>query len=161
VEYVLNIDTNKWPLALQYAYEDHVGVTPQYARIKIARALEAADPTSNEPPDEFYNISPKWLIGLLWAGQHLSGKPIGWNQFVATLESEAEGGAIYDAIIGAFFAAIGADAEDDDGDEPVPLAETSAPSQTTNSGASADSPPTKTSSRSASRTTGAKKTSSR
>lgn len=160
MEYTLDIDTNRWPLALQFAFRKHVGVTPQFARLKIARALESADPTSNTAPDEFYNIPPEWLIGLLWAGQQLAGKRVGFDAFVAAIEKQAGETAIYDAIVAAFLAALGMGEEEPDEDGQTPLPETTATSQTTSSNDSAVSRPTKTSSPSASSTAGRKAKSS-
>ena len=77
--YLLDLDVNAWPMLVQMEFRKKVGVTPQYAVMKIDEAAQEAradlvarygedaeTPEDATMPVALFNIPPEFVIGLAW-----------------------------------------------------------------------------------------------
>lgn len=101
-EIIIDIDVAQWKLREQIAYRKEVGVNPQYALMRIAKAFSGGE--SDEVPDEALNIPAEWLVGLAWVTMSRKKPDL-------TMDGVIDAAGTYEALVDAFATAISPEEE--------------------------------------------------
>lgn len=99
IKLAIDMDITKWPLRDQLDYRAAVGVNPQYAFAKIAKAFEGAE--DGNVPDEALNIPAEYILGMAWVTMRRRDRKL---TFDGTIDVAGTSDELYAAFIEAMTA---------------------------------------------------------
>ena len=89
----IDLAINHWSLREQMAYRENVGVNPQFAFMKIAKAFDGME--GGVIPDAALNIPAEYLLGMAWVTMRRTRKDVTMDDVI---DVAGTGDALFEAF---------------------------------------------------------------